>query len=260
MNRNTKPLSPVVWDLLAFAGIAATVFQTALLITSYPATPFVRFAFALTGVFSVACIRRSPLLAKLWEWHQPRLGWFVAWSFCLVFLAAILFPVFAKSPKSKRNVSDTSKLKRISLAIQQYAQDYDGLLPLPGNQQEIRTALAPYLNRNAVWKTNQDNYFVINNSVMGSSTRAFSDLAPSIVLAYSPTLKTTPQRSSLSISGFLNYRVDEIPETRFDWLLLQSQTEAAKSARFFQTKPETVAIKKPVLPPEHGTLRPYETG
>ncbi len=46
----------------------------------------------------------------------------------IAILAAILFPVFAKARESARQTSCLSNLKQMGLAIQQYANDWDGSL------------------------------------------------------------------------------------------------------------------------------------
>lgn len=69
----------------------------------------------------------------------PRKG-FPAWGWALVgcgclsllivpILAAILFPVFAKARDTARRVSCLSNEKQMGLALMQYAQDNDNLLP-----------------------------------------------------------------------------------------------------------------------------------
>lgn len=47
----------------------------------------------------------------------------------IAILAAILFPVFAKAREKARQTSCASNLKQLSLAISQYAQDYDERFP-----------------------------------------------------------------------------------------------------------------------------------
>ncbi|MEN6303433.1 MAG: DUF1559 domain-containing protein [Armatimonadia bacterium] len=47
----------------------------------------------------------------------------------IAILAAILFPVFAKAREKARQSSCLSNVKQIGLAIMQYAQDYDEVLP-----------------------------------------------------------------------------------------------------------------------------------
>ena len=47
----------------------------------------------------------------------------------IAILAAILFPVFARARAKAREASCTSNLKQMGLAVQMYANDYDGLLP-----------------------------------------------------------------------------------------------------------------------------------
>lgn len=58
-------------------------------------------------------------------------------------LVAILFPVFARAKEKARQVTCLSNMKHLGLALQQYAQDHNGFLPiqigdgaspLPGNQ------------------------------------------------------------------------------------------------------------------------------
>ena len=50
----------------------------------------------------------------------------------IAILAAILFPVFAKAREKARQISCTSNLKQIGLAIMQYSQDYDEVYPDKG--------------------------------------------------------------------------------------------------------------------------------
>ena len=47
----------------------------------------------------------------------------------IAILAAILFPVFAKAREKARQSSCLSNVKQIGLAIMQYAQDYDEIMP-----------------------------------------------------------------------------------------------------------------------------------
>jgi len=49
----------------------------------------------------------------------------------IAILAAILFPVFARAREKARQTSCLNNLKQISLALQQYMTDYDGVLPGP---------------------------------------------------------------------------------------------------------------------------------
>jgi prepilin-type N-terminal cleavage/methylation domain-containing protein len=48
----------------------------------------------------------------------------------IAILAAILFPVFAKAREKARQSSCLSNCKQLGLAIMQYTQDYDEMLPL----------------------------------------------------------------------------------------------------------------------------------
>jgi len=50
-------------------------------------------------------------------------------SHIIAILAAILFPVFAKAREKARQSSCLSNVKQLALAVMQYAQDYDEMLP-----------------------------------------------------------------------------------------------------------------------------------
>jgi len=56
----------------------------------------------------------------------------------IAILAAILFPVFAQARDKARQVACLSNTKQISLAIHQYAQDYDERLPVLGVNAQSR--------------------------------------------------------------------------------------------------------------------------
>ncbi|MEO7718859.1 MAG: DUF1559 domain-containing protein [Capsulimonas sp.] len=56
----------------------------------------------------------------------------------IAILAAILFPVFAKAREKARQISCTSNLKQIGLAIFQYTQDYDETYPQANDQRGIQ--------------------------------------------------------------------------------------------------------------------------
>jgi prepilin-type N-terminal cleavage/methylation domain-containing protein/prepilin-type processing-associated H-X9-DG protein len=58
-------------------------------------------------------------------------------------LAAILFPVFARARESARRASCASNLKQIGLAVQMYAQDYDGRYFVT----ELYPAIGPPVNQ-----------------------------------------------------------------------------------------------------------------
>ena len=59
----------------------------------------------------------------------------------IAILAAILFPVFARAREKARQTSSLNNVKQLTLAVLQYAQDYDERLPAsfyPGNPSESR--------------------------------------------------------------------------------------------------------------------------
>jgi prepilin-type N-terminal cleavage/methylation domain-containing protein/prepilin-type processing-associated H-X9-DG protein len=63
----------------------------------------------------------------------------------IAILAAILFPVFAKAREKARQTSCLSNEKQLCLAVLQYAQDYDEMLPyyyiywIPGNTAYLKS-------------------------------------------------------------------------------------------------------------------------
>ena len=74
----------------------------------------------------------------------------------IAILAAILFPVFAKAREKARQISCTSNMKQIALAVNMYAQDFDETYPpkgvcADGNWQwdAWETLVAPYIKNGA---------------------------------------------------------------------------------------------------------------
>lgn len=72
----------------------------------------------------------------------------------IAILAAILFPAFAKARESARRTACTSNLKQIGIALAQYTNDADDVLPIPADHYErppsngrvsVDRALAPYV-------------------------------------------------------------------------------------------------------------------
>ncbi len=77
----------------------------------------------------------------------------------IAILAAILFPVFAQAREKARQISCTSNMKQIGLAILQYQQDYDEAYPssdwwnVPGGTSPVGwpTRVQPYIKNLAVF-------------------------------------------------------------------------------------------------------------
>lgn len=67
----------------------------------------------------------------------------------LAVLAAVLFPVFARSRDKARVTSCLSNVKQISLAMMMYAKDYDGYLP---NASTWTEDLMPYCKNEAIFQ------------------------------------------------------------------------------------------------------------
>jgi prepilin-type N-terminal cleavage/methylation domain-containing protein/prepilin-type processing-associated H-X9-DG protein len=74
----------------------------------------------------------------------------------IAILAAILFPVFAKAREKARQSSCLSNVKQLSLAVFQYAQDYDEMLPVyinpfvPVGSQYWFEAAGPYMKNTQI--------------------------------------------------------------------------------------------------------------
>lgn len=73
----------------------------------------------------------------------------------IAILAAILFPVFARSRENARETSCASQLKQLGLALHMYAQDYDEQFPFDnyiGNPHPmLLTGLWPYVRNRAIF-------------------------------------------------------------------------------------------------------------
>ncbi|MCE5238596.1 DUF1559 domain-containing protein [bacterium] len=75
----------------------------------------------------------------------------------IAILAAILFPVFAKAREKARQSSCLSNTKQIGLAVMQYAQDYDEMLPATyhgtgvADYMSWAMKIAPYCKNNQVF-------------------------------------------------------------------------------------------------------------
>ncbi|MEI6500778.1 MAG: DUF1559 domain-containing protein [Armatimonadota bacterium] len=69
----------------------------------------------------------------------------------IAILAAILFPVFAKAREKARQSSCLSNVKQIGLAVMQYAQDYDEIMPgLHNNTDWWYVMLKPYMKSDQI--------------------------------------------------------------------------------------------------------------
>ena len=76
----------------------------------------------------------------------------------IAILAAILFPVFAKTREKARSTACTSYIKQLATAFKMYTTDYDGKMPcmayLPwGSNRAVRwiNAIYPNVNNNAIF-------------------------------------------------------------------------------------------------------------
>lgn len=75
----------------------------------------------------------------------------------IAILAAVLFPVFAKAREKARQTTCASNLKQIGLALTQYTQDNDEVMPplstgVPSNTFSFRALVQPYIKSLEVFK------------------------------------------------------------------------------------------------------------
>ncbi len=63
----------------------------------------------------------------------------------IALLAAILFPVFARARENARKSSCMNNLKQLGLAVSQYTQDFDEILPKNNQPGRWRNSVQPYL-------------------------------------------------------------------------------------------------------------------
>jgi len=77
----------------------------------------------------------------------------------IAILAAILFPVFAKAREKARQNSCLSNQKQMSLAVMQYTQDYDEVLPFAYTATpyvHLWNLVYPYTKNNQIYKCPSD--------------------------------------------------------------------------------------------------------
>ena len=96
----------------------------------------------------------------------------------IAILAAILFPVFAKAREKARQASCASNLKQLGLAITQYTQDYDELVPpalvrsAAGVTNTWRWILYPYVKSTRVYTCPSDQSNATNTTYDLSGERS----------------------------------------------------------------------------------------
>ncbi|PQV62763.1 hypothetical protein B1R32_12210 [Abditibacterium utsteinense] len=131
----------------------------------------------------------------------------------IAILAAILFPVFGRARENARRTSCQSNLKQFMLAIMQYNQDYDEMMPLSisGNDQigsvvaaangvqpfNLANTLQPYVKSLQVFQCPDDNGF------SGGSPKAGGFSVPAgakVWEAYGTSYKFTKENLSIAPS------------------------------------------------------------
>jgi prepilin-type N-terminal cleavage/methylation domain-containing protein/prepilin-type processing-associated H-X9-DG protein len=100
----------------------------------------------------------------------------------IAILAAILFPVFAQAREKARQTACLSNCKQMSLAIQQYTQDYDEILPWAQQGTSVAwiVLIDPYVKNEAVFYCPSDENPV---SLAGTNSKKLSYLPNYAVLS-----------------------------------------------------------------------------
>jgi len=126
----------------------------------------------------------------------------------IAILAAILFPVFAKAREKARQSSCSSNLKQLTIAMAQYAQDYDEVLHLHRNTASTYgwpDMVSPYIKNQQVFVCPSSNNGVVrvgpspnigthygwNWTYLGSDTwgRALAEITkPAETIAYGDSI------------------------------------------------------------------------
>jgi len=118
----------------------------------------------------------------------------------IAILAAILFPVFAKAREKARQVSCTSNLKQLGLAIMQYSQDYDEVYPDKGMAywQSWGTGWAP-------WQVSIAPY--VKNGAHSGSATGDTNYKGSVFACPSNSNETS---ASAAVTGSFQYSSDYV--------------------------------------------------
>jgi len=89
-------------------------------------------------------------------------------AFGILLLAAFLFPIFQRVPENRFDPETgcRSNMKQLGLALIQYAQDYDNVLPAPAvsNQSGWREAVYPYVKWVGVYHCPDDKRDISKNT------------------------------------------------------------------------------------------------
>jgi prepilin-type processing-associated H-X9-DG protein len=102
---------------------------------------------------------------------MPVWGWILAGCLgggflIMVFLAAILVPVFSQARSAARRSSCLSNQKQIALGNMMYVQDYDERFPMAASWQD---GVDPYIKRDTVFKCPEAHYVTEPSSPVVSS-------------------------------------------------------------------------------------------
>ncbi|MBC8139373.1 MAG: hypothetical protein H8F28_26145 [Fibrella sp.] len=230
-------------NILALLGFVATIFIGYTLVYVSVGDPAcLRFAFALSGVLTVAALQQLPWLRN--AIMDGTFGNVVACTLITTMLCAVLYPVLIKAPTRSNRHSPSSRLKMIEIALRAYEQDYDSFPS--GNRIEVEAALSSYLpdhfarskvgeTRFDMWQSSPDSSqsrFVVNRAILGKPFEVFSTTADNTVFAFSPTLKFDERTKTYRRLVAFGDGVTFIDETLFQQLRTETQRRAENWERF----------------------------
>ncbi len=123
--------------------------------------------------------------------------------------------------------ASTSNLKQIGLALLQYTQDYDEVLPPMKSAAVTKAAIYPYVKSDAVFQEPPTNVaYQPNTSLSHRKLASFQDPA-SMVVYYEPTLQSDRLRAVLFLDGHVKRLADA------DW-------QRVKSASHVPSPPQSI--------------------
>lgn len=141
-------------------------------------------------------------------------------------LQAALNPPAPPAPDPKE--ATVTDLKQIGLALLQYTQDYDEVLPPMKNAAVVKTALYPYVKSQAVFEQPQTHtLYQPNTSLSHRNLASFAD--PSSMVVY---YEAAPEDDGLRAILFLDGHVKRLADT--DWQRVRAASHVPNSPQTVQ--------------------------
>jgi prepilin-type processing-associated H-X9-DG protein len=104
-----------------------------------------------------------------------------------------------------------TNMRRLGLALLQYAQDYDEMLPPATNISQFKSELMPYTRDASVFRCPDSSaYYVLNTSISGQSLGAFS-VPSSVEVAHDPNFNADGTFNTLYLDGHVEQQMRYAP-------------------------------------------------